>query len=323
MAFNEKTNMYVGYIYVVINKLNGMKYVGQTRRTVEARWKNHLAVLKSDINYFHNSILKYGEQNFSISEVDRFEAENIALLTKKLNELEIYYISKYDTLCPNGYNLTKGWGNNSINCDKPVDQYDKYGNFIRSYNSASEAACATQGSRKGITNCCNRTVDKRNKRTYSSGGFIWRFKGDTDIEDSLNNSLQRPVIQYDLNGNIIHYYDSIQSASTATGILPESIGKCCKGQSKQSNGYVFLYHNQNFSHLSYNNVRPVNCYDLDDNFIKTFVSIREASMSVGKSESGVADCCKKEQKTCGGYKWFYADDPNQPNKTKIMKKDVA
>ena len=319
MAFNEETNMYDGYIYIVTNKLNNMKYIGQTRRTIEARWKDHLSKLKTDVNYFHNSILKHGADNYVISVLDKVQAENICDLTAKLNNLEIHYISKYNTLYPNGYNLTKGGGNNSINCDKPVDQYDKYGNYIRSYTSASEAAYATNGSRKGITNCCNRTVDKRNKRTYSSGGYIWRFKGDTYIEDSLKKSLQRPIVQYDLDGNIIQYFDSIQSASVATGIIPESIGKCCKGHSMQSNGFVFLYNDNDFKKVIYKNIKPVNCYSLDDNFINSYHSIKEASLAIGKKVCGIHDCCKGRQHTAYGYKWFYADDPNQPDKTKIIR----
>lgn len=319
MSFNEKTNMYEGYIYIVTNKLNGKQYVGQTRRTVEVRWKNHLANLTSDINYFHNSIIKYGKDSFTIDILDKIEANNIRDLTKKLNELEIYYISKHNTLSPNGYNLTNGGGNNSINCDKPVDQYDKYGNYIRSYNSASEAAYATNGSRKTITDCCNRTISKRNKRTYSSGGYIWRFKGDTYIEDSLNNSCQRPVVQYDLDGNIIQHFSSIQSASIITGYTSDSIGKCCKGHTKQCNGYVFLYYNKKFKKDIYHNIKPVNCYDLENNFICSYSSIKEASLSIDKKSCGISDCCRYKQKTAYGYKWFFANDHNQPDKTKIIR----
>lgn len=323
MAFNEQTNLYEGYIYIVTNKLNGMQYIGQTRRTIEVRWKNHLRQLKSDVNYFHNSILKYGSDNFTIDILDTISAIDIKTLTNELNKLEIYYIRKYDTLCPNGYNLTKGGGNNSINCDKPVDQYDKYGNFIRSYNSASEAAYATNGSRKGINNCCNRTVDKRNKRTYSSGGYIWRFKGDTYIEDSLKNSLQRPIIQYDLEGNILRHFDSIQSASRFTGFIPESIINCCKGKAKQCQGYVFLYYDTPFKKQKNNTMKPVNCYDLNDKFITSYNSINEASLDIGNKPIGIGDCCRKKQHTAYGYKWYYTNDPNQPDKSQIRECDYA
>ena len=29
-------------------------------------------------------------------------------------------------------------------------------------------------------------------------------------------------------------------------------------------------------------------------------------------------CCNKKAKTFKGYKWYFADDPNQPDKSKII-----
>lgn len=87
-----------GFIYLVTNKVNNKKYVGQTRYSPEFRWKQH--IYKNDGSYFHNAIQKYGPDNFKL---ETLEECDINLLDEK----EIFYISKYDTF-DNGYNLTIG-----------------------------------------------------------------------------------------------------------------------------------------------------------------------------------------------------------------------
>jgi group I intron endonuclease len=95
-------------IYCWTNLLNGMKYVGYTKNTVEIRLYYHLKGGK----YFHKALHKYGVENFSCEVFLR------GLTLEEACYWEIYYIDKLDTLWPNGYNLTKG-GNGNHN--KPGD----------------------------------------------------------------------------------------------------------------------------------------------------------------------------------------------------------
>lgn len=91
-----------GIIYKITNKVNGKSYIGQTRYTIEFRWKQHQH--KKDNTYFHNAIHKYGIENFSIEILEKCNIED-------LNSREIFYIAKYDTF-KNGYNLTIGGDGN-------------------------------------------------------------------------------------------------------------------------------------------------------------------------------------------------------------------
>lgn len=91
-----------GIIYKITNKVNGKSYIGQTRYTIEFRWKQHQH--KKDNTYFHNAIHKYGVDNFSIEILEECDIE-------ELNQKEIFYIAKYDTF-KNGYNLTIGGDGN-------------------------------------------------------------------------------------------------------------------------------------------------------------------------------------------------------------------
>lgn len=102
-----------GIIYKITNKVNGKSYIGQTRYTLEFRWRQHLH--KKDNTYFHNAIHKYGEENFKKEILEKCKVED-------LNSKEIYYIAKYNTF-KEGYNLTIGGdGNKRLLLD---DKYDE------------------------------------------------------------------------------------------------------------------------------------------------------------------------------------------------------
>ena len=54
--------------------------------------------------------------------------------------------------------------------------------------------------------------------------------------------------------------------------------------------------------------KPVNQYDLEDNFIKRWDSAIDAAKSVGaKSQSNISACCRGIIKTYKNYKWNYAN----------------
>lgn len=89
-----------GYIYKITNKVNGMSYIGQTRYTVEFRWRQHQH--KQDNTYFHNAIQYYGADNFEVETLEECDV-------KVLDSREIFYIAKYNTF-NQGYNLTIGGG---------------------------------------------------------------------------------------------------------------------------------------------------------------------------------------------------------------------
>lgn len=102
-----------GIIYKITNKVNGKSYIGQTRYTLEFRWRQHIH--KKDNTYFHNAIRKYGPENFTLEVLEECSTSN-------LNEREIFYIAKYNTF-KEGYNLTTGGdGNRRLLLDNSYDE---------------------------------------------------------------------------------------------------------------------------------------------------------------------------------------------------------
>lgn len=91
--------IYTGIIYCYTNNVTGKKYIGQTIHP-EQRKRNHLheAIVKNSDYYFHRSIRKHRWENFEYQVLE----ENV--LQSSLNERENYFIEKYNTVWPNGYN---------------------------------------------------------------------------------------------------------------------------------------------------------------------------------------------------------------------------
>lgn len=237
--YNEKTNKYEGYIYCIYNKLNSRSYIGQTIRTIETRFKEH----KTNSNnlsrsiYLYSDVKVFGWDNFKIFEIEKIETDNISELKTLLNEKEIFYIAKYNTLYPNGYNISKGgWllKNTFESCK--VYKFDLDGNLLQEYQSMADAAENNHLSQADISNCCN------NKKVSTVGGFYW---SKSSILEKSNISMQKKrITMSDLSGNIIREFDS---ATDAAIILfgnknkRSSISKCLTGESKTAFGYIWQY----------------------------------------------------------------------------------
>lgn len=122
----------MAYIYKVTNKTNGTVYIGQTRITIEQRWRDHCRVSfskTSDERNFplHAAIRKYGIDNFEVIEIEECE-EAI------LDEREIYWIAQYDSY-HNGYNASLG-GDGHVKYD-----YDQIVKFYLENNYSIKMTC--------------------------------------------------------------------------------------------------------------------------------------------------------------------------------------
>ena len=96
----------MGSIYKITNTVNGKSYIGQTiQDAVKTRIRDHLTGNGNRI--LKQAIEKYGQDAFVV------EILHDSILPEFLDTLEIEAIAKYNTLAPNGYNLTTGGGGGS------------------------------------------------------------------------------------------------------------------------------------------------------------------------------------------------------------------
>ena len=94
-------------IYKATNKINNKCYIGQTIKSLKIRSCEHINQSKKQDNYyFHNSLNKYGSENFIWEILE--ECDN----REKMNEREKFYINFFNSFGEKGYNLNEGGGGN-------------------------------------------------------------------------------------------------------------------------------------------------------------------------------------------------------------------
>jgi predicted GIY-YIG superfamily endonuclease len=99
-----------GIIYCVTSP-SGKKYIGRTIQKLNRRKFAHNALARGTSKlYFHNAIRKYGPKEMIWEVIETRSHEDPKKLIEILNELEIFHIDAYETLYPDGYNLTEGGG---------------------------------------------------------------------------------------------------------------------------------------------------------------------------------------------------------------------
>ncbi len=96
-------------VYLITNKINGKRYVGQTVNSLDHRWNLHIGHSRNPkrSGVLCSAIRKYGPENFQIKLLVKCDS------IEEMNHRETYYINKiFKTLAPNGYNLDGGGKNN-------------------------------------------------------------------------------------------------------------------------------------------------------------------------------------------------------------------
>jgi hypothetical protein len=88
-------------VYIISNSRNNLKYIGITVQSLKKRFSQHCG----DSSYSKallKAITEIGKDKFNITLLKSCSTE------QEMQELEILYIKEYNTLWPNGYNLTTG-----------------------------------------------------------------------------------------------------------------------------------------------------------------------------------------------------------------------
>ena len=98
----NKDDIIIGKIYIHRNKINNKCYIGQTYQNPKDRWGSNGSTYKTN-PYFWRAIQKYGWDNF-----DHIILPEVYNNLDELNKAEEYYIMKFNSLSPNGYNNKTG-----------------------------------------------------------------------------------------------------------------------------------------------------------------------------------------------------------------------
>lgn len=242
----------MGYIYRIINKINGKSYIGETKqKDVNSRWQNHIKSIKTNdgATALIGAFNKYGLENF------KFEVIIICFDEDRLL-YEVEYIRKYNTLVPNGYNIVEGRINTSTFNSNTFNEYLRekkdhattIHNKMKSYNISIQEKMknserwikALAEKRVGNGNNRNQTDDTKKKiseslKIYYSNSNIEKYR------QAMTKAAGKSIEQYSLNNEFIKKYESIRSAARELNISKGNIQKNLYGKSKQAAGFIWKY----------------------------------------------------------------------------------
>ena len=226
----KQNNATVG-IYKITNP-KGKVYIGQSVN-IEQRLKKYKYLdEKNKQTKLYNSFKKYGIENhiFEIIEVC-----DISLL----DEREIYWGEYYSVLLEEGLNCRLGDGKGKLS--EETKKKIGISNKGRKYTEE-------QKKKISLNKIGGKGYPKGIKRSKEFGEHLSKiFKGISKIAkgtpkpNGFNSHLSKPIIQMDLNGNIIKEWISINEASKILNIDVTGISKAVNGKYKTAYGFKWKF----------------------------------------------------------------------------------
>jgi len=207
----------MGYIYSITNKINFKRYIGQTlNKNVHDRWKQHFKK-ESNCRYLKYALLKYGKDSFHFEIV--FTCEN-----KDLDYYEKYYMEKFNTLVPYGYNLREAGNHGNHN--------EETKNKIK--NSLKEYYARLSPEEKKV-------YSERNKGSKNHN-FGKKMPEEQKLRMIKNIKTKKPVECYNSQNELITTYESASAAARSFGAKNSShISHCCLGYCKTAYGFYWKF----------------------------------------------------------------------------------
>lgn len=208
---------------------------------------------------------------------------------------------------------------------KPVIQYNLDGSKVREIHNSRELETAGFGKHNAHIN----SVCRLTRLTHA--GYIWRYLREKDIVgdkesyydltevvatlQSDSTPSDKPLGQYDLQGNLICHYESVSKAASSIGAGGNNISMVCLGKKKSAYGYIWCYDIDIDTlplKVEFANKKPqkrrIERYTLDNEYIDTFSGIKPAVKQLGFGvPSIIGACCNGMLHDAYGYIWKYAN----------------
>jgi hypothetical protein len=178
-----------------------------------------------------------------------------------------------------------------------VYQYDLEGNFIREFESLTEAAKSCNSVTTNISKCCKGNF-------HTAGGFIWRYNK-TDKIEPAKVTWKAKIYKYSLKKELITIYNNSEEASYFEDLHYCTIQKYSRQNYKPKNKLFFFSY---FSPESINNIKisetkeksPLKSQKCiivlkDDKFYKKYNSIGECSRDLKIRRNKLSESLNKNK----------------------------
>lgn len=259
-----------GTIYLIENKVNGNKYVGQTVMPLNKRWLGHIQESKTySERPLYRAMNKYGLDNFNIKVLEETTED-------KLSEREIYWIEYFNSY-NRGYNATTGGErSNTIRDDVKERISQSMSNISRSDEWIS-----------------NISIGLKNKLER---GEKWGFLASKNNEGGKH--LRRKVKGISVTTGEIVEFNSIREAARIVTNNEKNVGNLCRAIKEGWTAFGYKWERVDDRPVS----KPVVGYDKKTGeLVYEFESVRKASITIrNKRETGIT----KSLKHPGKYSWM-------------------
>lgn len=228
-----------------ITSPSGRIYIGQSvdlKRRI-ARYKSNLNASKGQTK-LNRSFVKYGISNH------KFEIIELCL-SKYLNNMERYYQDKFD--CVNsGLNLrlTKTTDKSGKMSNESVAKMLVYKNNMSEAHRKNLSIAIKKNKNFPTMLGKKHSEETKIKISESNKGKVYSQETKDKIRNAKIGTIvsietrikkSKPVIQYDMEMNIIAEYYSCREASRVTNTHNGDIVSCCKGKLRQAGGFKWKY----------------------------------------------------------------------------------
>jgi group I intron endonuclease len=239
----------MGYIYKIRNIITNKCYIGETKKSNPLlRWNEHKSKIQKNIGCpaLQDAVKKYGIENFTFTVL-------IICFDEDRYKYEMDYIKKYNTMAPNGYNLTPGGegggfygkkhSQETINKISQLmkNRYLENPDLKNDVSIRNKIIMNNEGVKEKIKNGMknsekwqnamkggkrkNQTEETKTKIKEIVTTYFNNNENITKHRNIMSIVLGTKVIQYSINNEIINKYESINQASRQTGIPKSTIGK--------------------------------------------------------------------------------------------------
>lgn len=211
-----------GFIYIIRNTINNKVYIGQTRTSVEQRWKEHLRHAQYGKQIINRAMKKYGVDKFYIEMLETYDLED-------LDYKEMYYIELYNSTDKSkGYNASIG-GNTPRFKRKILSISDLINLYINKKFTLEEIAKKFEVSRYII---CTE---------LKNAGVIIRDRHESNAK--FNNISKEVLIEYLLKGR------TLRSAAKLANIPYSTFRKACIYNNVEYNSSTSAQHTKQYENV--------------------------------------------------------------------------